>query len=130
VDFISMPTARITYDELLTQRPTIDQQVINALLDPTGYSEGTETWFGGLYIEDTETALNASSSPSELYIEDSETESNASSSPSELDLKDTDTASNCFIQCFGPPVPWCALERYSGYSHGDDYHLRRCIRHF
>ncbi|MFH1446825.1 MAG: hypothetical protein ABIG43_05385 [Chloroflexota bacterium] len=50
VDFTNIPATQITYNELLTQRPDVEQQIFDALLSPTGYWSETEAWLGGLYI--------------------------------------------------------------------------------
>ena len=49
VDFTKIETTPIAYSALVAQKPNVDQQVFDALLNATGHWDASEVWLGGLY---------------------------------------------------------------------------------
>lgn len=49
VDFMKIPMKEIPSEQLLAQRPEMQERLFGALLTPTGYWDG-EGWIGGLYV--------------------------------------------------------------------------------
>lgn len=50
VDFIKLPTNEISYNQLETQKPEIQDEIFNALLTPSGHwNKDGEVWLGGIY---------------------------------------------------------------------------------
>lgn len=49
VDFRKIPMIEISYEQLLTQKPEVREQLFDALLTPTGHWN-REVWVGGIYV--------------------------------------------------------------------------------
>ena len=49
VDFMKIPMTKISYEQLLGQKPEIREQLFDALLTATGHCNGG-AWIGGIYV--------------------------------------------------------------------------------
>jgi hypothetical protein len=77
-----VPRSEITSDELLIQIPSVEQQVFDALLTPTGHWGETETWLGGLYLTVLpEAKMSAELNPTDIPLPPPTTEAGSTATP-------------------------------------------------